>query len=181
MEIKTERLLIREIDHEDAADMQEYASDPEVVYYMPWGPNTLEQTMVFIREKIADQEQNPRVRWEMAVESVAEGKVVGGIRLSVHGDQGDIGYCLNRGYWRRGFMTEAVRAIIGFGFRELGLHRIFATCDPRNTGSWSVMEKAGMRREGLMKEQMKFRDGWRDSFLYAILEREWSRDGKGGS
>jgi len=70
-------------------------------------------------------------------------------------------------------MTEAVRALVGYGFGELKLHRIAADCDPRNIGSWRVMEKIGMRREGHLLENLLLAGEWVDSYVYAILAREW--------
>jgi RimJ/RimL family protein N-acetyltransferase len=55
------------------------------------------------------------------------------------------------------------------------LHRIFATCDPRNTASAHVLQKVGMRLEGRLRDTMLIRDGWRDSLVYSVLEHEWQR------
>ena len=85
------------------------------------------------------------------------------------------GYCLNRDYWGHGYATEAAQAVISFGFEQLGLHRIFAICDPCNVASWRVLARAGMRREGHLLEDRWQKGQWRDSYLYAILEREWER------
>jgi RimJ/RimL family protein N-acetyltransferase len=74
-------------------------------------------------------------------------------------------------------MTEAIRALIGFGFGELKLHRIRAECDPRNVGSWRVLEKVGMRREGHLRENFLLDGTWCDSYLYAILDHEWIATG----
>ncbi len=79
----------------------------------------------------------------------------------------------SRGFWEKGYATEASRALMDFGFAELGLHRIFATCDPANTASAHVLEKLGMKREGRLREHKWSKGKWRDSFLYAMLEQEW--------
>lgn len=71
--------------------------------------------------------------------------------------------------------TEAARLLIDFGFKELHLHRIYATCDPRNIASYKVMEKLGLTFEGRMRENLLIKDGWRDSLLYSILETDLSR------
>ena len=61
-----------------------------------------------------------------------------------------------------------------FGFETLKLHRIYATCDPRNIGSSKVLEKIGMSKEGILRENMLMKDGvWRDSLLYSMLKQEW--------
>lgn len=78
-------------------------------------------------------------------------------------------------HWGRGAGTAAARPALDVGFGVHGLHRIFATCDPRNVASGRVLAKAGMTYEGRMRETMLIRDGWRDSDLYAILDHEWRR------
>jgi [ribosomal protein S5]-alanine N-acetyltransferase len=62
--------------------------------------------------------------------------------------------------------------LIGFGFHQLKLHRIYATCDPRNIGSIRVLEKAGMTKEGRIRGDLLMKDGWRDSLLFSVLENE---------
>jgi RimJ/RimL family protein N-acetyltransferase len=75
-----------------------------------------------------------------------------------------------------GFATEVAKLLIEFGFRELNLHRIYATCDPRNIGSSKVLEKIGMSKEGRIREDLLIKDGWRDSLLFSILEQEWKKN-----
>ena len=81
-------------------------------------------------------------------------------------------YVLNRNFWNKGYVTEAVKRVIDFGFSELGLHRIYATLAPENVTSVRVLEKAGMRREGHLREHKYIKGEWRDSLLYAIFESE---------
>ncbi len=76
-------------------------------------------------------------------------------------------------HWGRGIGIEAAGALIGFGFKELDLHRIIAKCDPMNVASWRVMEKNGMKREGRLRENVKIRGERRDSLLYSILRHEY--------
>jgi RimJ/RimL family protein N-acetyltransferase len=68
--------------------------------------------------------------------------------------------------------TAAARHLIQIGFGEHNLHRIFATCDPRNTASAAVLRRLGMHYEGRMRETALIRDGWRDSDLYSLLAHE---------
>ena len=118
----------------------------------------------------------PRENYELAVVVKDEGALVGGARISVSDPrhhEGFIGYVLNRRYWGRGYATELAEALIGFGFKEMGLHRIYATCDIDNTASAHVMEKIGMQREGRLREYRLQGPNWRDQFIYAILDHEW--------
>jgi len=108
----------------------------------------------------------------------AEGRLIGACSLAVGSgehQEGWIGYCLRRQAWGQGYATEAARALLGLGFEHLGLHRIFATCDAANGASARVMEKAGMLPEGCLREHRMIKGCWRDSLVYALLDREWDR------
>ena len=172
--IRTDRLLLRDFRREDFDDVHVYGQDPEVARYMPWGPNTPEQTREFLEKALVQQGTLPRFDFGFAIEH--EGKVVGAVALhlrDVANRTVELGYCLASAHWRRGIVSEAAHALVDAGFRKLGLHRIFATCDARNTGSFGVMEKIGMRREGLMLSERQTKGEWRDTYLYAVLAGEW--------
>jgi len=174
--ITTPRLVLRDFIENDWEVVHEYGSDAEVARYMPWGPNTEEDTRALIARAIASRSEEPRTKFELAVTIAESGRLIGGcgIRISRPDDLGaDMGYCLRRDCWGIGFGTEASRALVAFGFQELGLHRIVATCDPENTASSHVLEKTGMRREALLRSDSKIDGRWRDSYLYAIIEEEW--------
>ena len=175
MQLSTERLLIREFLPADAADVHQYASDPEVVRFMSWGPNTPDDTSHFFMRRIASQTANPRVEFELAIVWKPQNKVVGGVGLRIKNAahrEGDIGYVLNRRFWSQGIATEAARAMLEFGFGELKLHRIYATCDANNRGSARVMEKLGMQYEGRLRQNLFEKGHWRDTLLYAVLESD---------
>jgi [ribosomal protein S5]-alanine N-acetyltransferase len=174
--IETWRLLLREFRPGDELDIHEYASDPEVVRLLIWGPNTPDLTRAFLARALEEQKEWPRHSVGLAIELKDERRVIGSIGLRIKDEPNraaDIGYVLARRYWGRGYMPEAAHAIVDAAFRRAGLHRVWATCDPRNRGSYRVMEKIGMRREGLMVEDVWLRDHWRSSYLYAILDWEW--------
>lgn len=168
--IETARLVLREFRDSDLADIEEYAGDPEVVRYLPWGPNTLEQTREFL-SKI----QATRPDHEFAIELKEEKRVVGACRLTVKdrlNRSGDIGYVLNRRYWGCGYIPEAAGALLELGFGAVKMHRIWARCDVLNVASARVMEKIGMRREAHLLQDVFEKGIWRDSYIYAILESE---------
>ena len=174
--IETDRLLLRDFRPDDWESVHRYASDPEVTRYMLWGPNTPEETRSFIRRAIAEQGERPRRHYELAVVLKGQGPLIGSCGIDVSAPerrQGWIGYALARHHWGQGYATEAARGVVTFGFGELGLHRIFGTCDPANRASARVMEKLGMRREGLLKEYSWGKDAWHDRELYAVLDYEW--------
>jgi [ribosomal protein S5]-alanine N-acetyltransferase len=174
--ICTERLLLRDFQPDDFDAIHDYASDPEVARYMEWGPNTPADTQAFLDRAFMSQATWPRFDYGLVIERAADGKAIGSIGLHLR-DAGnrtvEIGYCLNRACWRQGLVFEASHALIDLSFRTLDLHRVIATCDVRNAGSYGVMEKLGMRREGVLRQDRQIKGEWRDTYLYAVLAEEW--------
>jgi len=83
----------------------------------------------------------------------------------------EIGFMLNRDYWRQGLMYQALEAVITFAFDTLKLHRIEADTDPGNTGSLALLEKLGFEREGLFRERWFVNGKWDDSVMLALLNK----------
>jgi ribosomal-protein-alanine N-acetyltransferase len=182
MQLATQRLLLREFTLDDFADVHAYASEPETVRYMDWGPNTPEQTRDFLHRKAESQQALPRAEYELAVVLRETGRVIGGVGLRVSRPEhfaGDMGYTFHPSCWGKGYGTEAAAALLAFGFGELKLHRIHATCDPENRGSARVMEKIGMRYEGRLRDYTFEKGKWRDSLIYARLATDGLADGPG--
>jgi ribosomal-protein-alanine N-acetyltransferase len=174
--VRTERLLLRGFTQDDFDDVHAYATDDDVVRYMDWGPNTPMETQAALDRWFEAELLWPRADVNLAIEHVADRKVIGSIRLGIRDEAtrtGDVGYSLASAYWRQGLGTEAARAMLRVGFEVLDLRRIWAECDARNVGSYGIMEKLGMRREAHFRQDRPARDGWRDSYLYAILADEW--------
>ena len=84
----------------------------------------------------------------------------------------EIGYCILPEYRRQGYCTEAARALIKYTFENCGAHRVVAMCSARNKASYRVLEKAGMTREGVFRQEILYDGGWVDQFFYAILDSE---------
>jgi ribosomal-protein-alanine N-acetyltransferase len=176
--IRTERLVLRDFEEADWEAVHSYGSDLEVVRYMDWGPNTEEETKKFIQRAIAHRKEQPRRIYTLAIVLKPENKLIGGCGIYVsnpENQEGWIGYCLNRNFWGQGYATETAKGLLKFGFDQLNLHRIFATCDPANIASAHVLEKIGMQREGHFREHKWAKGKWRDSLLYAVLDYEWKQ------
>ncbi|MFO8009112.1 MAG: GNAT family N-acetyltransferase [Candidatus Brocadiia bacterium] len=176
MQLTTKRLILRDVTEDDWRAVHEYAADPEVTRYLPFGPNTEEQTRQFIQRTIQAQQDDPRRKFELGIVLPRTGELIGGCRVSLEdagNRSGSIGYILHRDHWGRGIMTEAASELLRFGFSELDMHRIWATCDELNVASARVLEKIGMKREGLMREDTWMEERWRSTYLYAVLEQEW--------
>ena len=171
--LETPRLVIRELAPTDAPAVLRWAEDPEVCRYVAWGPSGEAEVLAFLCACADARRATPRVAFELGFELRATGELVGagGVRVrSAQHAEGDLGYTLRRDQWGRGLATEAARALVRFGQGVLGLHRIWATCHVENAASARVLEKAGLAREGRLRQNVRQRGVWRDSWLYAIVE-----------
>jgi RimJ/RimL family protein N-acetyltransferase len=184
LELTTKRLILREFNENDWPDVLAYQTDPLYLRYYDWTERTPEAVREFVQTFIAQQQEQPRTRFQLAIVLKSTGQLIGtcGIRMgcaSAH--EADIGYELSPLHWGHGYATEAARAIVKFGFGELGLHRIWSWCIADNTGSVRVLEKLGMRFEGRLREKEYFEERWWDTLLYAILDYEWRAQQEGAS
>ncbi len=173
--IETRRLCLRGFREEDWQAVHAYSTDPEVVQYVPGEFPAEEETRAIVRLWMDGQTDEPP-RYDFAVTVRPDDFVIGWCCLQISsGDRrvGELMYVLNRNFWKHGYASEAAQAMVDYGFSKLQLHRIYATCRPENTGSWHVLEKLGMRREGLLRENVWIRGSWWDSYLYAIVDDEW--------
>lgn len=165
--ITASRITLRPHRQSDFEAVHAYSCDAEVVRYMQWGPNNEDQTRDFLSNCIANQIVDHKTTWDFAVDF--EGAMVGSISLRLSkpgGKLGEIGYCYDKSTWGKGIASEAAEAIMKFGFEDLDLHKISATCDPMNFGSAKVLQKAGMRLEGYLPKHIEMRGTWRDTLLF---------------
>ena len=174
--LETERLVLREITEGDFERIHGYATDPEVVRYVPWGPNTEQDTHDFLARTMIAAVAEPRLEYVFGVELREEPGLLGSVGLYIRPedtDQAMLGYAYDRNAWGRGIATEAALAMVGMGFDLLGFRRIWASCDPDNQGSRRVLEKVGMTVEGLLRRDLVIRGEVRDNLVWSILEDEW--------
>ena len=147
--LETERLILRSFVEGDFEAVHTYASVAENVIYMVWGPNDESDTIEFILQAIKHSKEVPCPNYQFAVIEKESRKLIGACNIvMVRELEGEIGWILHRDCWKQGFGTEMGKRLLQFGFQQLGLHRLIAYCDTENYGSFRVMEKIGMRREG---------------------------------
>lgn len=172
--IKTERLILRKFELSDASEVQRMAGDRDVArntLNMPH-PYTdgLAEQWISTHEK--DYSDGKAIVF--AVTESFSGKLVGAIGLMLKRDyrHGEIGYWIGKEYWNKGYCTEAVKAIINFGFNEEKLHKIFANYFGNNPASGRVMEKAGMIFEGILVSHLWHFNEYKDLIFYGIFNPE---------
>jgi RimJ/RimL family protein N-acetyltransferase len=171
-ELLTDRLLLRAFRPADWSDVHAYGTDPEVVRFMDWGPNTTEQSRHHVNRSVAIASVSPRLAYPYAVERVADGRVIGSAELSMTSldhRRAEMGYVFARQTWGQGYATEAAGALLDYAFDKLGLHRVAATCDPDNVGSARVLQKIGMAPEGRLRAYFLIRGEWRDRLMFAAV------------
>lgn len=165
----TQRLRLRRYRAEDFDDFFAYVSDPEVVRFEPYGPMTLDEARSALRDRIASEEF-------VAVERLSDGRMIGNVYLGRRDFNAlELGYVFSRDCWGQGFARESCEALIRAAF-AVGVHRIYAECDPENAASWRLLERLGFVREGHLRQNVYFHtapDGqplWKDTFIYARLD-----------
>jgi RimJ/RimL family protein N-acetyltransferase len=166
------RLSLRPFRADDAEAVFSYASDEQFLRYLPIAtPYTQADTRDFLAKQAAlDRELNPS--WALDIGGVACGGI--NIRFFAEHRVAEIGYGVARRLWGQGLATAAARLVIAAAFGcYAGLSRVRAKADARNVASVRVMEKLGMRREGLMRSDRLCRGELTDEVVYGLLRSEW--------
>ena len=146
--------------------------------YQSWDSLDEQDARAFIQEMESAQPGVPGEWFQFAVESKEVGCLVGDCALQVDEQEpyrAEIGFTLAREHQGKGLASEAVSRLLDYAFDTLGLHRVVAIADCRNTPSWALLERIGMRREGHFLENVWFKGEWSNEYLYAFLKDEWLR------
>jgi RimJ/RimL family protein N-acetyltransferase len=173
--LETKRLILRPFETTDIESLHRYRSLPKVHRYVVLGPHTKKDTANFIKYAIAEGKKRSVQNHIWAVVSKKTGDVIGDCNLPIVNPaqkEACLGYTLRPEFWNQGYATEVTKKLIEFGFRDLKLHRIFATCDTNNVASSKVLLKAGMRWEGTFRKNLLQKGKWRDTHQYAILSNK---------
>lgn len=170
--LETERLLLRKMTEADLPALYAYGRDPEVSKYVTWEQHrSLDDTRMYLDFVLHRYNNEQLAPW--AIEHKESSEMIGTIDFvywKPNQHIAEIGYALHREYWGKGIMTEAAKRIIQFGFEEMNLVRIEAVCLPENTGSFRVMEKAGLEYEGMLRKARYIKGENRDIKMYAIVK-----------
>ena len=171
----TQRLVLRPVRMSDAEDMYEYSRDPEVARHVLWDAHrSIHQTREYIRFLIRQYRNAAPGTFAIALRD--SGKVIGTIGfmwVQTDNRSAEVGYSLSRAYWNQGIMSEALTAVVEFGFTKLGLNRIEEQHDCDNPASGHVMLHAGMRHEGTLRQRLYNKGRYVDVDLYAILRSDF--------
>lgn len=174
--IETDRLILRRYVIEDADAMyKNWASDSEVTKFLTWQPHSsVEVSRGIIENWLKEYSDEKYYQWAIVLKDNGN-EPIGDISV-VHMKEDismvHIGYCLGRAWWRRGIMSEALKAVTDFMFDTVEVNRVEARHDPRNPNSGKVMQKCGMKYEGTLRSADRNNQGICDACYYALLRSE---------
>ena len=177
-DLETEDLILRKPRIRDAKDIYSYASDPEVARYVLWEPHrSVSETASFIRDLRARIRAGCPSSWVVVLRGT--GTVIGTVGFvwySAENNAAELGYSFSREYWKHGYATQALRAVIDAVFSSLPLNRLEAQHDVRNPASGRVMQKCGLTQEGILRGRILNKGEYVDTALYSILRSDWEKD-----
>lgn len=176
MELITPRLILREFRESDFGAFRELEAHPETYRYETTSPSK-QKTREYLEKAQLDVSQSPRTRYRLAVTNLTQDCVRGRVTLGLNNDsirEWEIGWAIHPAEWGKGIATEAAQCVLEFAFAQLNAHRVVAFSHAENAASRRVMQKLGMRQEGLLRETRFWQGQWSDEVVYSILDREWN-------
>ncbi len=174
--IETERLLLRRFSADDADAMyRNWASDPEVTRFLTWpAHSSVAVSRAVLDAWVSSYSQENYYQWAIVLKEHGSDPIgsISAVNMNDDVAKVHIGYCLGKDWWHRGIMSEALKAVMGFFFDEVGANRIECRHDPRNPRSGMVMKTCGMKYEGTMRSSDRNNQGICDACWYALLRSE---------
>ncbi len=174
--IETDRLILRRYVIEDADAMyKNWASDSEVTKFLTWQPHSsVDVSRSIIEDWLKEYSDEKYYHWAIVLKDNGNEPIGGISAVQMNEDISmvHIGYCLGRAWWRRGIMSEALKAVMDFMFDTVEVNRVESRHDPMNPNSGKVMQKCGMKYEGTLRSADRNNQGICDACYYALLKSE---------
>lgn len=172
--IETNRLLLRLFEETDALEVARLCNNYNIykdTLYLPY-PYSIDDALSWIKNHLDNFNNNKY--FEFAITDKATGKLYGAIALSNHQKfkNGELAYWVGEEYWGNGYATEAAKAILEFAFDEKQYHKVFARYFHSNPASGKVIEKIGMKKEGILRDHVIKENEYIDLVYYGILKNE---------
>jgi ribosomal-protein-alanine N-acetyltransferase len=175
--IETERLLLRRIDVNDVEEVLALRGNPDTMKYIP-RPLTKSKEdalehIAMIEEKIVN---NTGINWGITIKG--NPKIIGIIghyRISPENHRAEIGYMSFPETNGKGYMSEALKAVLAYGFEQMNLHSIEAVIDPANIASEKLLQKNGFVKEAHILENELWEGKFWDTVIYSLLRKNWKK------
>lgn len=182
MKIVTKRLILRPIEKKDIPALIKNINNLKVSKWLlvvPY-PYKLKDAKWWFNHCQEEKKKKSKDKYNFAIELKSEKKQIGGIGLNhVNKFQGtaEVGYWLGEKYWRQGYGSEALEAVLNFAFNKLKLRRIWGPIFVGNPSSGKLLEKFGFKKEGIMRKAVKSKATGKihDEIFYGLLKEEWKK------
>jgi ribosomal-protein-alanine N-acetyltransferase len=169
--IKTDRLVIRKITHDDVSEVFFLRSDKELIKYLDRAPmETMEEAFEYIKKGNESFTENDAINWGIQLKD--DNKLIGTIgfwRIDKPHHRAEVGYAIHTDHQGKGLMNEALQAVIEYGFHALGFHSIEANINPHNHASSRLLLKNNFVKEAHFKENYYFNGKFYDSVIYSLI------------
>lgn len=176
--ITTPRVVLRWISEEDIDSLYEIFSSPQVMRYWSSAPLPDREAAADLQREIAEgNESETMLKWGLALRD--SDTVIGTttlFNLSLDNGRAELGYAMAHAHWGKGYMNEALTALVSHAFEVMELRRLEADVDPRNAASIRTLERLGFQREGFLRERWHVNGEIQDAFFYGLLHREWLKE-----
>ena len=176
--IDTPRVVLRWISEDDIDSLYEIFSNPHVMRYWSSPPLANREAAADLQRAIAgDNESETMFKWGIALRD--SNTVIGTttlFHLSLENGRAELGYAMAHSHWGKGYMNEALTALVSHAFEVMELRRLEADVDPRNAASIRTLERLGFQREGFLRERWHVNGEIQDAFFYGLLRREWLKE-----
>ncbi len=177
MEILTERLRLRELTPQDIDTITVYQSDERYLEHYPWSTRSRAESQALVERFMQWARKDPRFKFQLGITDRVDGRLFGtcGLRCnSVGSKHGDIGYELSPEYWGQGFATEAVAAMLEFGFKEIELDEIEARCVVANQRSVRLLRRLAFREVELLPPGPGLQGyTWPERYVFLLTRNQW--------
>ena len=177
--ITAPRVVLRWISEDDIDGLYEIFSNPQVMRYWSTVPLPDREAAAALQREIAEgNERETMFKWGIALRD--SNKIIGTttlFNLSLDNGRAELGYAMAHAYWGKGYMNEALKALVSHVFEVMELRRLEADVDPRNAASIRTLERLGFQREGFLRERWRVNGEIQDAFFYGLLRREWRKEG----
>ena len=178
VEIRTPRLLIRNLKLEDLSDFHLYRSNPEVTRYQGFDVMTIDQAKEFIQGQLGKEFGSAGEWGQYGIENKDTGKIVGDCAIKLHQNDtriAEIGITISHLEQQKGYAKEVLSGILFFLFNTKHIHRVVEIVDTENVASIRLLKSLGFRPEGHFIENIFFKGKWGSEFQYAMLKKEWDK------
>lgn len=174
----SQRLALRELSLDDAEAVLAIYGSEQATEHLSFEPRSPEQVAQIVTRSMTSATEAPRTEYALAVVKRDTNELIGFARLAMDPHQqraATMGFALRPDTWGAGYGVETVRLLLGLGFEDIGLHRVWGARSPLNEASAKTMAAAGMTEEGVIRGHIQKAGKWRGSVVHGILEDEWER------